>query len=68
MDKINFGGKSVKNIPFGSRKEYSKQLTHSLRKTIQEMGRVAKKLIEKLIIDSKPLALKGGALTYRYQR
>ena len=37
MDKINFGGKSVKNIPFGSRKEYSKQITHSLRKTVFSM-------------------------------
>ena len=37
MEQINFGGKSMKNIPFGSKKEYTKQMTHSLRKTLFAM-------------------------------
>ena len=37
MDQVNFGGKSVKNIPLGSKKEYSKQMTHSIRKVVFNM-------------------------------
>ena len=37
MEQINFGGKSMKNIPYGSKKEYAKQMTHSVRKTLFAM-------------------------------
>ena len=36
MEEKDFN-QSLKNIPFGARKEYTKQLTHSLRKTIFSM-------------------------------
>ena len=37
MEQINFGGKSMKNIPYGSKQEYKKQMTHSVRKTLFAM-------------------------------
>ena len=36
MEQVNFD-QSLRNIPFGSRKEYTKQMTHSIRRTIFNM-------------------------------
>ena len=36
MEQVDFG-QSLKNIPFGGKKEYVKQMTHSIRKTVFSM-------------------------------
>ena len=36
MEQVDFG-QSLKNIPFGGKKEYIKQTTHSIRKTVFAM-------------------------------
>ena len=36
MEQVNFD-QSLRNIPFGSRKEYTKQMTHSIRRTLFNM-------------------------------